>query len=79
MTQILVHKIPVQNYWTTEETLARMRPYIEKIKHAFPHQQHIFLPDDGSGRGGVTLLEATTSKTQRMVARRKAWQRRRRR
>jgi hypothetical protein len=56
-----------------------MRPYIDKIKVAFPHHQHIFLPDDGSGRGGVTLLEATTSKTQRMVARRKAWQRRRRR
>lgn len=55
--KILVHKVPVGADWTLALKREVLQAYAAKMHETFPRERHIFIPDDGSGRGGVTLLD----------------------
>jgi hypothetical protein len=72
---MLVHKVPVSPHMSPDEQERIIRRYADGIKKTFPYYDHIFLPDDGTGRGSVTLLDSKPSAIRLKIARRKAWKR----
>lgn len=77
MTQILVHRVPVCAHWNVTDQRIAIERHREVVQSRLPGFLHIFLPDDGSGRGGVTSIDDRRSKIQMKVSRKKAWQRKR--
>lgn len=71
MSNILVHKVPVQVFWTIDENQRAILKYAQIIKAAFPRERHIFLPDDGTGRGDVTMIQCPTRKRGRRTHQRR--------
>lgn len=72
----IVHKIPVKNEWTRNEIMATINRYKEAITkrklvasdgnlmntdNPLDVQTDFYLPDDGSGKGNVTMLTASNA------------------
>jgi hypothetical protein len=59
---LLIHKVPVSADMPEKEVLDRMRRYMEQVKEGLGDLKHLFLPDYGDGRGGVTACNCGTSR-----------------
>lgn len=70
----LVHRIPIKKEWTTEEIMASIKRYregitkkklvsdtgaVQQTDSPFDVSTDFYLPDDGSGTGGITSLTST--------------------
>lgn len=65
---VLLHRIPIHHCWSLEEIEKAMNTYKVKIEATpwYGLVNHVFLPDDGSGRGGIEALSLDKQTTQRL-------------